>query len=197
MKKLMGLLLLVVNNLLLAQTNYEEANVPAYTLPDALTTTDGDRVRTVSEWEQRRRPEILAHFAQYVYGKTLGGDIAGSEVVSVDTAALGGAATRKEVTLYLSADRSRSLHVLIYLPNDRKGPSPVFMGLNYGGNQAVIADPGIQITTRWTRFAKQPGYPGGHANQESRRTYASRWPMARMRSRGDVAVAVYHGELQV
>ena len=39
--------------------NYDEAKVPEYTLPDPLVMTDGSSVKTVKEWETKRRPEIL------------------------------------------------------------------------------------------------------------------------------------------
>src|SRR3546814_15067387 len=71
------------------------------------------------------------------------------------------------------------------------------MGLNYAGNQAVSADPGIRITTRWTRYAKQPGFPGGYANEQSRGAYASRWPIEFILSRGYGVVTAYYGDLQL
>jgi arylsulfatase A-like enzyme len=45
-----------------ARANYDEAKVPAYTLPDPLRFVDGGRVRTAGEWTKRRRPEVLRLF---------------------------------------------------------------------------------------------------------------------------------------
>src|SRR5262245_17481808 len=39
-------------------SNYAEAKVAPYTLPDPLVTTSGDRVTSAAMWWQRRRPEI-------------------------------------------------------------------------------------------------------------------------------------------
>src|SRR5690606_10562057 len=50
--------------------NYDEAKVPAYTLPDPLTLQDGGPVATFEDWWQRRRPEILRLFESHVYGRT-------------------------------------------------------------------------------------------------------------------------------
>ena len=43
--------------------NYDESKVPAYILPDALLCSDGTRVTTVEEWEQKRRPELFQLFS--------------------------------------------------------------------------------------------------------------------------------------
>ena len=40
-------------------TNYDEARVPKYTLPDPLTLKNGERVRDARTVQSRRRPEIL------------------------------------------------------------------------------------------------------------------------------------------
>ena len=56
-------LLLLLTPLLLAQPfNYDEAKVPKYTLPDPLVMIDGSPVKTVKDWETKRRPEILELF---------------------------------------------------------------------------------------------------------------------------------------
>ncbi|HEX8204276.1 MAG TPA: acetylxylan esterase, partial [Isosphaeraceae bacterium] len=83
--------------------NYDESQVPAYTLPDPLVAADGDRVTTPEAWRQRRRPELLHLFERYVYGKAPGrpADLA-FEVTSEDKHALDGKATRKEVSIYFS-----------------------------------------------------------------------------------------------
>lgn len=197
MKICLSLFFIALSTAVLAQANYDEANVPAYTLPDALLLESGKHIKRAAQWEKRRRPEILSVFEQQVYGKTLGGDAATHEVIAVDKQALGGLATRKEVAIYTTADKSRPIHVLIYLPNNRSGATPVFMGLNYAGNQAVSTDPGIRITTRWTRYAKEPGFPDGYANEKSRGAFASRWPIELIISRGYGVVTAYYGDLQL
>ena len=52
----------------------------------------------------------------------------------------GGKATRKEVTIrFTSRTNAPELDLLIYLPNERSGPVPVFLGLNFDGNHTVTA----------------------------------------------------------
>ncbi len=128
----------------------DETKVPPYTLPDPLVCADGTPVRTVATWEAKRRPELLGFFAREVYGRTPADRPAGMrfEVTAVDRGALGGTATRKEVTVWFAgkADGAR-MHLLIYQPNGTKTPAPVFLGLNFFGNHSVHADPGIRLAS--------------------------------------------------
>ena len=50
-------------------TNYDESQVPAYTLPDPLTTIAGKKVTDAETWTSERRPELLSLFESEVYGK--------------------------------------------------------------------------------------------------------------------------------
>ena len=52
--------------------NYDEARVPAYTLPDVFRMADGRTVRTRKDWEQVRRPELLQLFEEQMFGKAPG-----------------------------------------------------------------------------------------------------------------------------
>ena len=38
--------------------NYDEAKIPAYTLPDPLIYADGTPVTSASAWKKKRRPEL-------------------------------------------------------------------------------------------------------------------------------------------
>ena len=50
-------------------TNYDEAKIPAYQLPELLTCNDGTRVETKEDWTGKRRGEILQLFKEHVYGE--------------------------------------------------------------------------------------------------------------------------------
>ena len=49
-------------------TNYDEAKIPAYQLPELLTCNDGTRVETKEDWTGKRRGEILQLFKEHIYG---------------------------------------------------------------------------------------------------------------------------------
>lgn len=182
---------------LYGQTNYDESKVPNYNLPEILTRSNGQTVETTQEWEKHRRPEILSLFEEHVHGKTMGKDIVSMEVTAVDKNALGGRATRKEVSLHLSEDQSKTIHVLLYIPNKREGAVPLFMGLNYAGNQAVSKDPDVQLTKRWTRYGKDPGFPNGYASEGSRGFNERRWPLEMIIENGYGVATAYYGDVQL
>lgn len=177
--------------------NYDEAKVPAYTLPDPLVSADGTKVRDARTWRERRRPEIIRLFEQHVYGRVPGKPKnLRFETTSVDTKALGGRATRKEVSVYFTdrADNPK-MDILIYLPNDRRGPAPAFLGLNYYGNHTIHKDPGITLSKGWMRDNKQFGVVANRATESSRGTHSSRWPVERVIERGYAVATVYYGDL--
>src|SRR4051812_6350516 len=130
--------------------NVDENKVPPYTLPDPLVDSEGKRIATSAEWMQKRRPEILNLFEAEVYGR------APKEVPQLefhlDTEkrdALGGHAIRKEVTILVSTSRGRlPLHLLLYTPISNR-PVPVFLGLNFHGNQGVSTEPDIELAKCW------------------------------------------------
>ena len=87
-------------------TNYDETKVPKYQLPDPLVLLSGDKVTDAKTWTTKRRPEILQLFKTQVYGEMPAPPKAMSfQVTSTDNKALGGKATRKEVSIHFTADK--------------------------------------------------------------------------------------------
>ncbi len=73
--------------------NYDEAKVPAYTLPDPLVASDGRTLTSARQWTRGRREEVLGLFRDQVYGHSPGRPRGMRfEVRSEDRAALGGRA---------------------------------------------------------------------------------------------------------
>ena len=96
------------------EVNYDETAVPSYSLPDPLVMTNGTPVTDASTWREQRRPEVLGLFEQHVYGKMPDRTVAPRfEIKSLDTNALGGMATRKEIVVYLSEDSATSINILL------------------------------------------------------------------------------------
>lgn len=110
--------------------NYEEARVPAYTLPDPLT-IGGTRVRTREEWPARRA-EVLDLFREHVYGRRPGRpDRLAFETVEENPRALEGSATLKRIAILSThGGRDHRFELTFLVPNGRPGPVPVFLLLN-------------------------------------------------------------------
>lgn len=122
--------------------NYDESKVPEYKLPDVLMCEDGEVVTTKEMWEQKRRPEVLDMFTTYMFGKApVLKDKLPYKVERVSEKALGGRATRKEITVYLTSDaQGPCLHLQLYLPNQVKGKVPVFLGISFLPNYTIYND---------------------------------------------------------
>jgi hypothetical protein len=175
--------------------NYDESRVPPYTLPDPLIRDDGTRVTTVDGWTDRRA-ELLATFASQEYGRTPGPrpPLWVSDVSRVP-GALEGRAIRIQVTLHFgSAPGGPMMHLLMYLPAQATSAAPVFLALNFRGNQAVADDPGVRLATSWLPD-DNPGVREHHATEASRGTEASRFPLDLLLSRGYGLATAYYGDL--
>ncbi len=180
----------------LADANYDEAKVPKYTLPDPLVLQNGQPVKDAETWRTKRRPEILRLFQENVYGKSPGRPRAMSfESDSIDAKALGGKATRKQITVRFTAkDDGPQMDILIYLPNDAKKPVPLFVGLNFGGNQTINSDPGIKVTQSWVPDGgkKEAGHRAG---ETSRGSASSRWSVDEILAHGYGLATIYAGDI--
>jgi hypothetical protein len=181
--------------------NQDEKAVPPYALPDPLVLKDGTRVRDAATWRTKARPELLEVFAREVYGRTPAGRPPGMHwaVTSVDRAALGGKAVRKEVTIWFTAQKEGpKVRLLIYQPPGEAGahaPWPAFIGLNYYGNQCVNADPGITMSTAWMRSSPDFKIVNSRATEGTRGTHASRWNVEEVVARGYATATMYYGDL--
>lgn len=172
---------------------YDESLVPRYELPDPLTFLDGAPVTHAVAWTGQRRGEILRLFEQHVYGRAPDRPVGISyELTSLDRKALDGRATRKSIAVRLG---SLQIDVLLYLPNDRPGPVPAFLGPNFFGNQTIQPDPGIPITEQWVPDREDLGLVGHRATEASRGIGASRWPVDRIIERGYGLATLYCGDL--
>ena len=179
------------------EVNYDEAKVPHYTLPDPLTMADGRKVSNAKLWRSERRPEILKLFETTVYGRSPGRPKnMVFETTSVERNALGGKAVRKEVSvLFAGTKDGPKMSILIYMPKDTAGPVPMFMGLNFNGNQSVAQDPGIAMSTSWMRNNPDIGIVDNKASEKTRGASASQWQVEKLLSRGYGLATVYYGDI--
>lgn len=175
-------------------TNETEPGVVPYILPDPLMTFNGERIKTKNEWLKFQRPFIYHLFEENVYGRYP------SEPVSISYRlreksenALGGKAIRKQVRIYLNpSDTSVYTDVLVYLPKNKTGPVPVFLGLNFGGNAAVQTEDEIFISDLPIR----PDF-NRRLSPSERGKYASRWPVNMIIESGFGVVTAYYGDFEL
>ena len=137
----------IISCLQAQDANYDESRVPEYVLPDPLVNEDGSAVKTASDWEKIRRPEVLSLFEQNVYGRVPDGDyIQSNEVIIHEQNALDGKADKYEIKISIEKnERVLSFNLLVFLPADAKAAVPVFMGCNFNGNHTIHPDPGILV----------------------------------------------------
>lgn len=178
--------------------NYDESKVPKYTLPDPLIMADGSRVANAKTWQMKRRKEILGLFQTHVYGRSPKRPTDMTfEITSVDRSALSGTATRKEVRISFTPNKSGpTMDLLVYLPNEAKKPVPAFLGLNFQGNQSIHSDPHITLSKRWMRSAPGASVVDHRATEASRGERASRWPLEKVLRHGYALATVYYGDLE-
>ena len=176
---------------------YDEADVPAYTLPDPLMTEDGTPVESADVWRTQRRPELLRLFEEHIYGSAPEPPEAMRfEVTSEDPEALGGMATRRQVTIHFTTDAAGpKLDVLLYVPNGATEPVPAFLALNFFGNHTIHPDSGIALPTSWSAERDGFGVEGNRATEAGRGVRADRWPVERILSRGYALATAYYGDL--
>jgi hypothetical protein len=128
-------------------SNYDEAKVPAYTLPDPLVMSDGARVNDAAAWRSRRRPEIMKMYATEIYGRIPANTPKMTwEVTETDRAAKGGTAVMRRVVgrIGTAADAPR-VNMMVYTPAQAKGPVPLILLVNFGGGPPVAGRPVMQF----------------------------------------------------
>jgi (4-O-methyl)-D-glucuronate---lignin esterase len=179
------------------EVNYDESRVPAYTLPDPLISESGEKVTDAAMWRAHRRPAILKMFESRMYGRSPGRPQDMSfEVTAEGQPALDGKAVRKEVVIHFAgAAGGPGMTLLIYRPSAASGPVPAFMGLNFGGNQSVSADPGIAMSRSWMRPANDGTVADNRATEASRGKSTSQWQVERIIARGYALVTAYYGDI--
>ena len=178
-----------------AQPTDDEAAVPDYTLPDVLAGPDGKPVMTAEAWQATARPHQFGLLEKFVYGRRLPAvpvAVVG-EVERADVELAGGVPARRlQARLRLGeGENAPTTDVLLYVPR-LPGRSPVFLNLNFKGNQAETDDPAVHLCRAWLPDDKKEGIVGNRATDASRGTRARRWPVVTMIQSGfGMATACY------
>ena len=191
------ILLILLPFIMEAQANYDENKVPSYSLPELLIANNGEPIKNINDWSEKRRGEILDLFEEEVYGSIPKATVKTAHwVTSVNEEALCGIATQKLVTIEISRDEQmKKIELLVYLPNNRQGATPLFLGLNFYGNHTIHTDKSIPITTSWVSNNTAFCINGNSATHLSRGVRANRWPVERILERGYGLATIYYGDI--
>lgn len=174
---------------------YDENQVLPYCLPDPLELMSGEQVTDAQTWFRQRRPEILQLFGTCMYGKVPPRpDEMSFSIFDNEPEALDGIAIRKQVHVSFSeGPGGPGMDILIYLPNRAAQPTPIFVGLNFGGNHQVHTDPAIKLSESWMRPG--PGVVDHRATEDGRGMSAERWPVELILARGYGLATIYYGDI--
>lgn len=154
-------------------------------IPDVFRSDHGREITSRRAWYHTRRPELLRWFTTEVYGKSprKPRDL-GFRVFDEDARALGGLATRKQVAVSFGGSDSPLVDILLYIPNGVHDPVPVFVGLNFSGNQTIAPDPAIRLPLS---VPASKAAPRGSAQD--------RWPLEMILKRGYAVATMYAGDI--
>ena len=164
--------------------------------PDPLLTFLGKPVKTRADWEGERAPELRRLFQYYMYGEMPGKPATlESKVIREDKAALGGKATLREIEV-ITTHPDLHTHLLLLVPNKHTAPAPVFLGINFNGNHALLPDPHIQLPASWMPSNKAFGVGEDHkAADAGRGKEADAWAIEQTIDRGYAFAGFYHGDI--
>ena len=164
------------------------AELPAQsTPPDPLLIFQGPKVTSSEQWFTTQRPMLGALFAHYMYGHI---PPRPTELKflpqSNDTQYFGGKATKKEILIRVGPEDAPAIHLLLVVPNRRPAGAPVFLGVNFRGNHAVLKDPSISISPRFS----------GQEAAAARGADAGSWCVEQVIDHGYAVATFHNGDLE-
>jgi hypothetical protein len=164
-------------------------------LPDPLVMLDGAKVTTKEDWFAKRRPELQALFQHYMYGELPPAPRAVRAKVEYEhRETFGGKATLKEIALTVAPGDAPPIRLLLVVPNHRKGPVPVFVGLNFSGNHALVSDPHIRVPMSWI-YPNEAGVKNNRATEAGRGSRIESWSLEQSIDRGYAVASFYSGDV--
>src|SRR5205807_1091545 len=81
----------------------------------------------------------------------------------------------------------------LVVANERKGPAPVFVGITFCGNHAIVKDPGIRLPTVW--MYNGPGVKNSRATDAGRGKQIDVWALEQSIDRGYAVATFYNGDI--
>jgi hypothetical protein len=164
-------------------------------LPDPLVRFDGQRVSSLQEWEQQRRPELKALFEHYMYGEyPRRPEKVSGRVLFADDQVWGGRGMVREVELSFGPPDWPKIYLLLAVPK-KSQPVPCFVGLNFGGNHLLTSHEKVRLPSVWVPD-RYPGVEHNRATAAGRGQQASVWPLEQVVARGYGVATFYCGDIQ-
>lgn len=165
-------------------------------LPNPLKHSDGTKISDANIWSQTHRKRILSLFEEYVYGKVPDMPYNTTFNVEEEKEALNGRAVRKQITITIITENGeQDLDLLIYLPANQQEAVPIFLGLNFYGNQSIHTDPEIKLPSSWLRNSEKFYITENKATEKSRGVAESSWPVEEIIENGYGLATIYCGDL--
>src|SRR5207249_9297038 len=147
-------------------------------MPDPLMMLDGRRITSRAQWFDQRRPELKALFEHYMYGPIP------PKPAQVAIKSLGenhdfldGKATLKLITLATGPGNAPRIDLMVVVPNERRGPAPVFLAMDFCGNHALTFDSRVPLARSWLGTHCK-GCPQNIATEAARGSQVVDWPLA-------------------
>lgn len=151
--------------------------------PDPLIMLDGQKITTAEQWNEKRRAELKALFAHYMYGEIPPKPAKLNFKSTVaDEKFLEGKATLKLVTISISGSETPKIDLLVVTPNAVK-KAPLFLAMNFCGNHAIHPDPRIPLAQSFLGSGCK-GCTNNHATDAARGAQTADWPLEEIISRG-------------
>lgn len=125
--------------------NYDEAKVPAYTLPEALVMQDGRKVTSAGMWRDGRRGELLELFRKHVYGRRPAEpQMTRFHVTESTPDYLHGKGKRKDVRAEWNTPEGPvpMLSFTMFVPTAARRPVPAFVGIHLFDTASDAPNPG-------------------------------------------------------
>lgn len=187
---------LIPTRTVMAQKRFPEVDkLPSHPeLPDPLVMFDGSRVASKQQWIDKRRPELKTLFQHYMYGYLLPPEKVAAKIEHEDAKAFDGKATLRDVTISFGPPETPPIHLLLVVPNHRKGPAPVFVGIAFCGNHALVNDPAVRLPTVWM-YPNHPGVKNNRATESGRGKEIDVWALEQSIDRGYAVATFYNGDV--
>jgi hypothetical protein len=167
---------------------------PHPNLPDPLVMQGGTKVATKEDWESKRKPELKALFQHYMYGRLPPKPARQEFLVSEPRECLGGKAELRDVTIVsIEPKTDHPIHVILITPKGAKSP-PVFVGVHFCGNHAVLDDPKIPLPAGWVP-ARCAGAVNERATDAGRGGDKDKWNVDLIIDRGYALACFYAGDI--